>query len=125
VGQIPDPRSQIPRVTPRSHHADDLERLELAIETPERVDLPIVGYFRAILADHPKADDLIGPQYLRVPVVVQLAMAKRFIGVLDPSAVEDGDLDTVRSSSSERCREDGRRFVTAWRARFITADQPP
>jgi hypothetical protein len=66
-------------------HGDDLERLELAIETPARVDLPIVGYFRAILTDHRKADDLIGPQYLRVPVVVQLAMVRRFI-----SAAKDG-----------------------------------
>jgi hypothetical protein len=66
-------------------HGDDLERLDLAIETPERVDMPIVGYFRAILADHRKADDLIGPQYLRVPVVVQLAMVRRFIG-----AAKDG-----------------------------------
>ena len=69
-------------------HADDLERLELAIETPERVDMPIVGYFRAILADHRRADDLIGPQYLRVPVVVQLAMVKQFLGVAKDSKVK-------------------------------------
>jgi tetratricopeptide (TPR) repeat protein len=69
-------------------HADDLERLGLAIQTPARVDMPIVGYFRAVLADHRKADDLIGPQYLRVPVVVQLAMVKRFIGAAKDSKVK-------------------------------------
>src|SRR6266536_2671437 len=69
-------------------HADDLERLELAIATPERVDMPVVGYFRAVLADHRKADDLIGPQYLRVPVVVQLVMVKRFIGAARDSKVK-------------------------------------
>jgi transcriptional regulator with XRE-family HTH domain len=69
-------------------HADDLERLDLAIETPERVDMPVVGYFRAVLTDHRKADDVIGPQYLRVPVVVQLAMVKRFISAAKDSKVK-------------------------------------
>ncbi len=59
--------------------ADDLDRIDLAIQTPERVDLPIVGYFATILADHRRADDLLGSQHLRLPVLVQLAMIRRFI----------------------------------------------
>ena len=58
--------------------ADDLDRLDLAIEAPERVDMPMVGYFRTILADHRRADDFLGPQHLRFPVLVQLAMVERF-----------------------------------------------
>jgi transcriptional regulator with XRE-family HTH domain len=59
--------------------ADDLDRLDLAIEAPERVDMPMVGYFRTILADHRRADDFLGSQHLRFPVLVQLAMVERFI----------------------------------------------
>ncbi len=64
---------------PFSLTADDLDRLDLAIETPERVDMPMVGYFRTILADHRRADDFLGSQHLRFPVLVQLAMVERFI----------------------------------------------
>jgi tetratricopeptide (TPR) repeat protein len=64
---------------PFSLTADDLDRLDLAIEAPERVDMPMVGYFRTILADHRRADDLLGSQHLRFPVLVQLALVERFI----------------------------------------------
>jgi len=63
--------------------ADDLDRLALAFDMPERVDMPIVGYFRTILGGHRRADDQIGPQFLRVPVGVQLAVVLRFIDAAD------------------------------------------
>jgi hypothetical protein len=81
-------------------HLDDLERLDLAIETPERVDMPIVGYFRAILAGHRKADDLVGPRYLRAPILVQLAMVKRFIGAAKDTKVKQ-ELQRVGAEYSQ------------------------
>ena len=81
-------------------HADDRERLDLAIETPERVDMPIVGYLRAVLGDHRKADDLVGPRYLRAPVLVQLAMVKRFLGAAKDTKVKQ-ELQRVGAEYSQ------------------------
>ena len=63
--------------------ADDLDRLALALAAPDRVDMPIVGYFRTILACHRHADDQIGPQFLRVPVGAQFAIVMRFVAAAD------------------------------------------
>jgi hypothetical protein len=86
---------------------------DLAMETPERVDMPIVGYLRAVLGDHRKAEDLVGPRYLRAPVLVQLAMVKRFIGAAKDAKVKQ-ELQRVGAGYSQ---------FAWWLARFAGSDE--
>ncbi len=47
---------------------DELGRVEVAIDDPQRVDLPVVAHLEALLAEYRRLDDVIGPRRLIAPV---------------------------------------------------------
>ncbi|GIF98551.1 helix-turn-helix domain-containing protein [Catellatospora citrea] len=53
---------------------DQVERISGAINSPQRTDAQVLGYFRALLTQHYTADKALGPRHLVEVVLTQIAV---------------------------------------------------
>jgi hypothetical protein len=51
---------------------DQAERVSKVLQQPRRIDLQVLDYFRALLAEHFTADKMLGPRQLLGPVLAQI-----------------------------------------------------